>query len=98
MAESAAMIATELQRLHGQSVLVKYSRDPHNPPIGKRGTIEVHEGREGGRPEVKVVIDFPEMFYKPAHQRTLVLTDAEVARLKPAHVGGLEFVTDQDFD
>jgi hypothetical protein len=92
------MIASELQRLHGQSVLVKSSRDQHNPPIAVRGTIAVHESDAASRPEVKLIIDFPEMFYRPAHQRTLVLTDAEVARLKAAPVGGLEFSTDQSFE
>jgi hypothetical protein len=92
------MITPELQRLSGQSVLVKFSRDRHHPPIATRGTIEVHETPGDTPPQVKLVIDFPEMASQPAHQRTLVLTEAEIARLKPAHVGGLEFVTDQSLE
>lgn len=92
------MIASELQLLHGQSVLVRSSRDRRNPPIAVRGTLEVHQTSDASHPEVKLIINFPEMFNAPAHQRTLKLTEAELVSLKAAPVGGLEFMTEQSFE
>ena len=93
------MTATEFLRFHGESVLVKSTRDLHNPPVAVRGTLEVKaDPIHPGRPVVRLVIDFPDMFNTKAHQRTLVLNDAELDRLTVSERGGLEFITDQSFD
>ena len=70
--------------------------DRRNPPAGMRGSIEVRE-TAGARPEVRISIEFPQMFNSRAHHRTIVLDDAEVARLLASERNGaFEFTIDDE--
>lgn len=73
--------AVDLRRLDGKIVLVKSSRDQRNPPSARRGTIEVRQHAPDTTPEVRLAIEFPQMFTVRAHHRTIVLDHADILRL-----------------
>lgn len=77
-----------LARLDGRIVLVKSRRDRRNPPVAVRGTIEVRPGASRDEPEVRLALEFPQMFTSQAHHRTLVLGRDEIARLLASEDGG----------
>ena len=72
----------KIEKLHGKSVLVKSSRDSRTPAIALRGSLQVENttGRRDGT-QVKVALDYPEMFTSPAHQLVIPLDVSEVSRL-----------------
>jgi hypothetical protein len=89
---------TDLRRLDGKIVLVKSTVDHCNPQTAMRGTILVHEG-PGGKPEVNIEFDVPQMFRQTAHHRTLTLNATDVLRLcESEHNGVFEFTTDERLD
>lgn len=71
----------DLRRLDGKIVLVKSSRDHRNPPSALRGTIEVRQTAPDEASEVRLAIEFPQMFTARAHHRTIVLDHADILRL-----------------
>ncbi len=73
--------AVDLRRLDGKTVLVRSSRDQRNPPSALRGTIEVRNHTPGTPAEVRLAIEFPQMFSARAHHRTIVLSHADILRL-----------------
>ncbi len=73
--------AVDLQRLEGKTVLVKSSRDGRNPPSALRGTLEVRQLGDDAAPEVRIAMEFPQMFTARAHHRTIVLDHGEILRL-----------------
>lgn len=88
--------AANLKDLNGRLVLVKSSRDPHNPPTGIRGWIEVHE-ETGATPEVRISLEFPQMFRSRAHHRTIPLDTAAIERLLTSERNGAyEFTVDDE--
>ena len=88
--------ALGLRALTDRVVLVKSSRDRRNPPTGIRGWIEVHESPDA-EPEVRIAMDFPQMFTTPAHHRTITLDNAALARLLACeHEGVFEFTIDDE--
>jgi hypothetical protein len=75
----------ERQILHGRTVLVRTAGDPHNPAVALRGTLQVvPEPMFSDRPRVKLVVNYPDMFTAPAHQRVFELGEAETQRLLAA--------------
>jgi hypothetical protein len=94
--DAATAAASELHRLHGRSVLIKSSRDHGNPPAGVRGWIEVHEN-PGASPDVRIAVEFPQMFSVPAHHRTIPLDPQRLERLLATEYNGVfEFTLDDD--
>lgn len=81
------MNATDLKSLHGRSVLVKSAADFGSPQAGVRGTLDVHE-YEDSPPQVRIAVEFPQMFRTRAHHREIILTDAELDRLLASEHGG----------
>jgi hypothetical protein len=79
---------TDLPALHGRVVLVKSADDIHNPPAGRRGTVEVQSGSAGERPVVRVVVDFPDMSTTAAHDRIITLDDRALAQLLASERNG----------
>lgn len=71
----------DLRCLDGRIVLVRSSRDQRNPPSALRGTIEVRNHAPGAAPEVRLAIEFPQMFSARAHHRTIMLNHADILRL-----------------
>lgn len=69
--------------LHGRTVLIKSATDAgRNPPTGLRGTFRVTERPEvSGQFHVEVVLQYPDMFTRPAQERALTLDEAAVERL-----------------
>jgi hypothetical protein len=90
--------AAELQRLEGKVVLVKSTRDHRNPPTAMRGSIEVHENA-GGVPDVRIAVDFPQMFTSRAHRRTIPLDHAALTRLLESESeGAFEYTIDDELE
>ena len=86
----------DLRELNGRVVLVKTSQDHRNPPTGIRGWLEVHDSARG-EPEVCIAIEFPQMFSRPAHRKTISLDPAALARLlESERNGGFEITVDDD--
>jgi len=91
------MSSTDRNDLDGKIVLVRSTRDLRNPPTALRGTLRLAP-LEKGRNLVQVVLDFPEMFTAPAHQKVIVLDDATVERLvSSVRAGTFECTLDYDF-
>ena len=87
---------TDLRRLHGKIVLVRSTRDHHNPPTAMRGWIEVHETADAA-PEVSISIEFPQMFTTRAHHRTIPLDRPALDRLLASEFNGaFEFTIDDE--
>lgn len=76
-----------LARLDGKTVLVSSTLDQGNPPIALRGTIEVRADA-ASEPEVRLALEFPQMFTVQAHHRTVVLDREQVARLLASECSG----------
>lgn len=74
------MNRSDLTQLNGQSVLVKSSRDRRDPPIALRGTIEAHPGPDG-RPEVKIVLEYPDMNNTAARRGIIPVGEQDAERL-----------------
>ena len=78
-------LANERQILEGRTVLVRTAGDPRNPAIALRGTLRVvAEPMFSDRPRVTLVVNYPDMFTAPAHQRVFKLDDAVIQRLLTA--------------
>lgn len=80
--------AQELIRLHGASVLVESRNDEANPPVALRGTVEARPDA-AGRPTVKIIVEYPDMFTHPAARGVIDLNGAEVAELMASNRGGV---------
>jgi hypothetical protein len=93
------MTADERRHLHGQSVLVRSSRDHRNPPTALRGTIEAQTTEGAGRERVRIVIEYPDMFTVPAHQGIIELNEPDAERLLASERDGLfEFTLDEKLE
>ena len=76
------MLTSQYQMLDGKSVLVRSSTDDRNPPVGVRGWLHVPTpANVSDAPRVEVILEFPDMFNEPAHERIIPLDDSEVQRL-----------------
>jgi hypothetical protein len=81
-AGAGAASAGERQILDGRTVLVRTAGDPHNPAVALLGTLQVvPEPMFSDRPRVTLVVNYPDMFTAPAHQRRFELGEAEIQRL-----------------
>jgi hypothetical protein len=88
--------AIDLRKLHGKVVLLKTTRDQRNPPTAMRGWIEIHESTNG-EPEVRIAVEFPQMFSTRAHHRTIPLETPDLERLLASENNGTyEFTTDNE--
>lgn len=83
------MLASELKNLNGKSVLVRSTSDEKNPPVGVRGWIHVvNTGETEGEAKVEIILEFPDMFNEPAHERVIILRDDGIDRLLASEVNG----------
>lgn len=73
--------------LTGRIVLVKSSADRHHPPVAQRSTIVRREATASG-PRLVLELEFPQMFERPAHRRTVVLDAPAVERLLASENNG----------
>lgn len=88
----------DLAHLNGQSVLVRSTADHRDPPVGRRGTIDARPGRDG-TPEVKIVLEYPDMNNRAAHDEVIPLDAAGIARLCGGERGGVfEYTLDRPLD
>lgn len=84
------MLASELKSLDGKNVLVRSASDEHNPPVGVRGWIRVVDtGEASGAAKVEIVLEFPDMFDEPAHQRIIILREDGIDRLLASEKNGV---------
>lgn len=79
---------TEWSELHGRSVLVKSALDRRNPPAARRGSLVVRSENAAGRPDVRVVLEFPDLFNAAAHQRSIPLDDRLLEELFASEKNG----------
>jgi hypothetical protein len=98
-----AISSTDLRALNGKVVLVKSAHDLRNPPTALRGSLAVREIGESfessQRPEVHVVLTFPDMFNRAAHEEMIPLSEEEIARLVASERDGtFEITIDHSFD
>jgi hypothetical protein len=92
------MNATDLTHLNGRSVLVKSTVERGDPAIALRGTLEVSKNPQGWA-MVRIVLEFPDMCNRAAHQGIIALDEAGVERLLASeHEGGYEYTIDRPFD
>ncbi|HWA28180.1 MAG TPA: hypothetical protein VG734_21190 [Lacunisphaera sp.] len=92
------MNATDYTQLNGRNVLVKSTADRRDPPIALRGTIEARPENAGGA-AVRIVLEFPDMCNRAAHQRVIVLDDAGIEQLLASeHDGVFEYTIDRPLD
>lgn len=92
------MEPTSNHDLHGATVLVRSTLDTAKPPTAMRGSVLVERG-DGGRERVRVVIQHPPMFDKPAHQTIFELDEVAVAVLRQSAVeDSYTFTVDQPLD
>ncbi len=82
------MLTSSIRELEGKNVLVRSSSDTHNPPIGVRGVIHVAETGEHEPAKVEIVLEFPDMFNAPAHERIIVLREDGIDRLLASETNG----------
>ena len=82
------MLASELKNLNGKSVLVRSTSDEKNPPVGVRGWIHVVNTGETGEAKVEIILEFPDMFNEPAHERVIILREDGIDRLLASEVNG----------
>ena len=81
---SDIMTADEVRALDGQTVLVVPSVADAQNSVGKRASVRVEQPTASAAPKdlrVEVVLTVPEMFTQTAHERVIVLTEAEIERL-----------------
>ena len=89
----------DVHRLNGKIVLVKSTRDRRNPPTAMRGTIEVRQSTPDAPPDVRLAIEFRQMFKSVAHHRTVDLDHADVMRLLASEYNGtFEFEIDDELE
>ncbi|PTY05778.1 hypothetical protein DB347_15575 [Opitutaceae bacterium EW11] len=90
----------DLKRLDRQAVLVRSSVDTHNPPTGVRGWIHVVDtGDATGEPKVEIVIEFPDMYNVPAHERIIRLREDQLEQLLASErAGWFELTLDGPLD
>jgi hypothetical protein len=92
------MNSRDLTHLHGQSVLVKSTADHRDPPIALRGTLEARPDPRG-QPEVKIVLEYPDMNNSAARQGVIPLDEAGVDRLLAnEHDGVFEYTIERPLD
>ena len=92
------MNRADLTQLNGQSVLVKSTADRRDPPIALRGTIDAHAGPQG-EPDVKIVLEYPDMTNTAAHQGIIPVNEQEAERLLAEGRDGVcEYTTDRPLD
>jgi hypothetical protein len=72
--------SADLTHLQGASVLVKSTFDHRNPPTALRGTIDARPG-DHGPAQVKIILEYPDMFNSVAHQGIIELDPPAVERL-----------------
>lgn len=85
----------DFTRLDGQSVLVRSIVDRGDPPVALRGTIEARSG-PAGNPEVKIVLEYPDMNNPAARRAVIDLDRAGIARLLAgAHDGVYDYTIDR---
>lgn len=93
------MTTSELRHLEGKTVLVRSAGDTHNPPVAVRGSIHVVDTGETGDAKVEVVLEFPDMFNEPAHQRIIVLREDGIDHLLSSERNGaFELTIDAPLD
>lgn len=86
---------SDLNELQGRIVLIRSTRDQHNPPTAMRGWLEVHDAP--GAPRVGVAVEFPQMFTTRAHHRFFPLDPAALEQLLASeHDGVFEFAIDDE--
>jgi len=81
------MTTADLTHLQGQSVLVKSTAERGDPRIAMRGTIDAKMD-DRGFPVVKIILDFPDMNYRVAHQGVIELDTAGIERLLASERNG----------
>lgn len=80
--------SADFSELNGRVVLVTSAQDRHNPPAGRRGNLEVIKRASDGKTEVRVVVDFPDMFTSAAHLRIIPLNDLQLSELLASERNG----------
>jgi hypothetical protein len=95
VSNGGASTVAGLRGLNGRVVLVKTSRDHRNPPTGIRGWLEVRDSASG-EPEVCVAVEFPQMFSRRAHRKTISLDRAALGRLLESERNGTLAITIDD--
>jgi hypothetical protein len=70
----------DLTRLNGQSVIVKSTMPPRNPPKQLSGIIEARADA-AGEPKVKIVLEFSDLTNAAARRGVIGLEAADVDRL-----------------
>ena len=90
---------TDLQHLHGKVVLVRSAKDNELPTTGRRGTIDVQKSDPGKPPVVRVILEFPDMFNVPSHERMITLDERGLHQLlESEREGTYELVTADELD
>lgn len=92
------MTAENLWALDGQSVLVKPSRPENKNSVGMRGSLRVvaSAGPAALRPQVELVVQWPDTCEQEAQTRSVTLNDEELAQLlEPALTGAGAVVCDR---
>jgi hypothetical protein len=74
------MNRSDLTQLNGQSILVKSTADRRDPPVALRGTLNAEPGARG-EPEVKIVLEYPDMCNTAAHHGIIPVPAQDVERL-----------------
>ena len=81
-----------IRKLDGANVLVKPAHPDDPNSVGLRGTLHVHDlPANQGVLRVEIVLGYPErsdMDGPPAHEETLVLSQADVMRLLACELAG----------
>lgn len=92
------MNSAVLTHLHGQSVLVKSTADHSDPPTALRGTIDA-QANNRGEPEVKIILEYPDMNNRAARHGIIPLDNAGVTQLLAGeHDGVFEYTTNRSLD
>lgn len=94
------MTALSWEAYEGRNVLVRMAGDRHNPAVAARGMLHFRpKGERTGKARAPLVVDFPDMFTSPAHQRVFELDDAAVGRfLAGGSEGVLEWTVDANLE
>ena len=88
----------DLTQLNGRSVLVKSNADHRDPPIALRGTIDAHPGPQG-RPEVKIVLEYPDMNNAAARRGVIPVGEQDAERLLAQGTDGVcEYTINRSLD
>jgi hypothetical protein len=74
------MKPSDITQLNGQSVLVKSTADHRDPPTALRGTIDAKAGPTG-RPDVKIVLEYPDMNNTAARRGVIPVGEPDAERL-----------------